>query len=279
MTLPWMTRSGRFAPLKAGTLALCLLPGLVIAFWYIHGDLGALPTKAALHLLGLWSIRFLLVTLALTPLQRLLVWPQLAQIRRMVGTTAAVYAGLHLALFLPFMDYSGNKIATEILQRPYLTIGAIAFALLMVLAFTSTDRQISRLGPRWKPLHRMIYAIVPLVLLHMALQEKIDATPALQLAGLFILLMVVRAALALRLPATAAMLGVATVITAVGTGALEALWYASLTGINASRVIAANWVLTEGLRPAQLVLGLGLLAAAMVQVRHLRRPKPAVIAR
>ena len=280
MNFPWTTRTGQFSWLKASILALCLLPGLLGLYWLATGAFGALPIKAAMKYFGLWSLRFLLVTLALTPLQRLVGLGKLALVRRMLGVTAASYAGIHFALFVPFMGWSFVKIFSEITSRVYLMFGAAALIALLLLAFTSTDGWISRLGQNWKKLHRLVYPLALLALVHMALQEKIDATASLQLLGVFVLLMTYRILLALRLQSRNGALLAATVAAALATIALEALWYASLSGISPLRVIAANWTYTAGLRPAQLVLlvGISVMAIAVLRSSPLRL-KPAFLTR
>ena len=97
---PLTDRQGKFSLLKSATLALAMLPALVISYWFISHQLGPLPVKAALRLMGDWTIRFLVITLALTPLQRVLNWPKIALIRRMLGITAFAYAMTHFILYI-----------------------------------------------------------------------------------------------------------------------------------------------------------------------------------
>ena len=147
---PITDRQGRFSPLKAGTLALAFLPALVIAYWFFTHQLGPLAVKAALRLIGDWTIRFLVITLALTPLQRIISWPKIALIRRMLGVTTFAYAMTHFILYIVNSKYDLGFVASEIIYRFYLTIGFVALLGLGLLAGTSFDSSIRKLGKRWK---------------------------------------------------------------------------------------------------------------------------------
>jgi sulfoxide reductase heme-binding subunit YedZ len=252
-------------------LACAIMPGAVILYWYGTDQLGALPTKAAMKLFGLWCIRFVMLSLALTPLQRVLNWPRLAQVRRIAGVTAASYGAIHLALFFPYSGFDFGKIASELALRPYLAIGLAAFLGLAALGLTSTDAAMARLGRNWKRLHRLVYVIAPLGLLHFAMQEKLDATRPLQLLGLFALLMGYRLLIARRIalrPGAILLLGLAA---AALTAAFEAAWYAVSSGIDPAKILLANASLTNGLRPAVLCLGAALLLSLAAAIRARRR--------
>jgi len=267
MRLPWTDPKGRLSWLKAAALGLAVLPGLVIFYWYVTGQLGALPTKEAMKLMGLWCIRFLLVSIALTPLQRILRWPRIAQIRRITGVTAATYAGIHFLFFIPYSGFDAGKMASEILLRPYLSIGFIALSGLAALAATSTDEMLARLGKNWKRLHKLVYFIIPLGLLHYAMQAKLDVTAPLQLAGLFVLLMGIRVLVARGVSLTAVNIILLTLTMAIAVAGFEAAWYALTSGISPGRILAANLSLANGLRPAAACLAAGLLLAAGAALR------------
>lgn len=271
MKLPWNDPKGRFNWLKAAALGVAVLPGLVILYWYATGQLGALPTKAAMKLIGLWCIRFLIISMALTPLQRILNWPRLALIRRITGVTAAAYAGIHLMLFIPYSGFDAGKIVSEIALRPYLTIGFAALLGLAALAATSTDAMLARLGQNWKRLHRLVYLIVPLGLLHYAMQAKLDVTAPLQLAAVLLLLMGVRLLISRRIPLTAMNIVLLTLAATGAAAAFEAGWYAFSSGISPGRILAANLSLADGLRPAIACLAAGLLLAAGAAFRQTAR--------
>lgn len=272
MHLPWNDRKGQFSSLKAAALAIALVPGLLVAYWLATGQMGALPLKATMKYLGLWSIRFLLISLALTPLQRILQWPKLALIRRIAGVTAATYAAMHFCFFIPYSGYDLGKVASEIVLRLYLTIGLAALLGLLALAATSTDRMVSRLGATWKKLHRIVYLIVPLGLLHYAMQAKLDVTAPLQLLGLFALLMALRGVVARRIALTPTVLVLATLGSAAAIAAFEAGWYWIANSIDPMRIFAANFAFENGLRPAIAALAAGLVAAGCAT---LRQPKAA----
>jgi len=141
--------------------------------------------------LGTWALNFLLITLTVTPLRRLAGWVWLAPLRRMLGLYAFFYATLHLLAYLwldQFFDW--HAIMKDILKRPFITIGMISFALLVPLAATSNGFAIRRLGGRrWRELHRTVYAIAILAVLHFAWMVKADLSePLLYALGVAALL-------------------------------------------------------------------------------------------
>lgn len=181
----------RISLLKGVVFALCLLPALRLAWRAAHGGLGANPIEVVTRAAGWWTLAMLLVTLSITPLRRLTGAPWLLRFRRMLGLFAFAYAVTHLALYLwldQFFDWMA--IAEDILKRPFITVGMLAMILLIPLAVTSTDRMVRRLGARrWQALHRLVYVIVPLGVLHYWWLVKRDVTqPAifLGLAGLLL---------------------------------------------------------------------------------------------
>lgn len=257
-------RSGRFSALKSCCLALLLAPALWLAWRAVNHQLGPRAMTEALHVTGQWSVRFLLAALVLTPLQRLFRRPKLALIRRMLGVGAFAWAAAHLLLYIASQGYDLPHVASEIIHRYYLTIGFVALAGLALLAATSTDGMISRLGPWWKRIHRAVYVLAALAILHFFMQSKLDASEATLMAGLFLALMIYRLAFRLRLPVSAAMLAGVAVAAAAATALVEFAWYGLATGANPWRVLAANLHVAQGLRPAVevllLALGLGLCA-------------------
>jgi methionine sulfoxide reductase heme-binding subunit len=266
---PLTDRQGKLSPLKIITLALLLLPGVVIAYWFFTNQLGPLAVKAALRLVGDWAIRFLIVALALTPLMRVLNWPKLSLIRRMVGVGAFAYAFSHFALFIVHSKFDLVFVATEIALRFYLTIGFVALLGLSLLAATSFDAAIRKLGRNWKLLHYSVYGIAVLGLLHYFIQTKADVSPATLLAGLFILLMLHRVFIWKRLGLTPKTLTVSALGAGLLTALVEFAWYGLATGVDPWRIAAANLMLGFGVRPAVMVLLVGLVPAAYVQVRSL----------
>lgn len=132
------------------------------------GDLlGPDPALALALLTGEWTIRFLIFTLALTPIRYLFNWPYALRLRRMVGLFTLFYATLHFLVFLLFLlQLRWDQLGTEIARRPYVTIGFTAFLLLIPLGLTSFQAAQRRMGRNWKRLHRLVYVIAILAVLH-----------------------------------------------------------------------------------------------------------------
>jgi sulfoxide reductase heme-binding subunit YedZ len=270
LSSPVRTPRGGFSPLKAFVFALLFVPGLVLAWHYATQQLGARPVLALVHGTGEWAVRLLLITLALTPAARLLNWPQMALIRRMIGVAAAAYALIHLTLYCAQQNFHLLHVAAEIIHRFYLTIGFAALCGLVALAATSTDASVRRLGKRWKRLHRLIYPIAVLALLHYFLQAKAQVFPAVVLAGLFVWLMAWRA---LPPPArvnpwTPLLLGI---LATLATAGIEVAWYGLATGVNIHRVFVANFRFVHW-RPSAYVALWSLAAAAVIAARRLIPP-------
>src|SRR5215471_8456991 len=135
-------RSGRWSPAKIVAFTAAVLPALWIAYQAITDDLGARPITEAIHQAGDWTLRFLLITLAVTPAQRILHYPRIILARRTFGVATACYAVLHLSLYALDQHFDLIKVASEIVLRIYLLIGALVLAGLLVLASTSTDAAI-----------------------------------------------------------------------------------------------------------------------------------------
>lgn len=264
---PVTDRQGKFSPLKTATLALALLPALVISYWFLTDQLGPLAVKAALRLVGDWTIRLLIITLALTPLQRVLNYPKIALIRRMLGVTAFAYALAHFLLYIVNVKYDLVFVASEIILRIYLTIGFVALLGLSLLAATSFDAAVRRLGKKWKLLHQSVYGIAVLGLLHYFIQTKADVSPATLMAGFYFLLMVYRVFINQRIALKPPVLAASALIAAVLTVIAEFAWYGLATGIDPWRIAKANVLFTFGLRPAIIVLLVGLVPVAYVFAR------------
>ena len=266
---PWTDRQGNFSALRAATFGLALLPALVIAYWFFTHQLGPLPVKAALRLIGDWTIRSLVITLALTPLQRLLNYPKISLIRRMLGVTTFAYALTHFILFIVQSKFDLVFVALEIALRIYLTIGFIALVGLSVLAATSFDSAIRKLGKKWKMLHRLIYGIAVLGLLHYFIQSKIDVSPATLMAGFFILLMIHRIFISQRMTLSPLILAISAGLGGLLTALTEFAWYALATGVDPWRIAQANLMVSFGLRPAVIVVLVGLIPCGFLILRNL----------
>ena len=136
-SMPWFDAAGRFSVIKTVVLAGLCVPAIVIAIRYGEGALGARPINEAVHQIGNWAIKLILISLAITPASRLLRWPGLMQLRRMVGVAAFCYVAIHLSLYMADEAFNFGKIAGEIVLRVYLTIGFIALLILSAMAATS----------------------------------------------------------------------------------------------------------------------------------------------
>ena len=262
--------AGRLSWLKAAVLAGALAPALVLAARGQMHDLGARPITEAIHVTGLWAIRFLLLSLAVTPARAVLDWGRVVMLRRMLGVTAACYAGAHLALYALDQRFRLLHIASEIALRFYLTIGFVALLGLLALAVTSTDGWQKRLGARWKKLHRLAYGIAVLGLLHYAIQSKANIGGTVFLAGLFAWLMYWRL-LRRRWQQKLWPLPALTLAAAASASVFEAGWYAVRNHVHPLLVWAANFDLSYGPRPSVWVLAVGLAVTAAAALRRLRR--------
>ena len=276
----WQDRAGRFSLLRAAFLTGALLPATVLAGQYVTGDLGPRRAHAAILTLGLWTIRFLLIALAVTPAARIFAWQRLPLLRRMMGVTAACYAVAHLFLYIVDQNFRLLFVAQEIALRFYLTIGFVTLLGLVSLAITSTDRWMRRLGQRWKRLHRLTYLLGVLALAHYFLQTKADVTEAVLLSGFYVWLMLWRA-LPMKLQRSLWPLPPLAIVSAVLTAGIECFWYGAFTGIDPWQVLAANLDIDYGYSSAVWVGIVGLCVAAAAALwrasARLRRrtPRPA----
>ena len=148
---------------------VALVLPLARLIWFGYADrLGANPIEFITRSTGDWTLYFLCMTLAVTPLRRLLQWPWLIKLRRMLGLFCFFYAVLHFTTFLWFDHFFDvGEMARDVVKRPFIAVGFTAFVLLIPLAVTSTNAMVRRLGGRrWQWLHRLIYLIAPLAILH-----------------------------------------------------------------------------------------------------------------
>ena len=174
-----------------------LLPFAIMLRGAWVGDLGANPLETVTHGTGDWALRFLLLTLAMTPLRRLLhrSWP--LRMRRMLGLYAFFYASLHFLIWLVLdQELSWHNILGDIAKRPYITVGFTAWLLLVPLAATSTRWAMRRLGRRWTRLHRLVYPIAILAVVHYLWLVKADLFEPLLYGAILAVLLLAR----LRLP-------------------------------------------------------------------------------
>jgi methionine sulfoxide reductase heme-binding subunit len=281
----WRDRRGRLSALRIATLALLLWP-LALAAWNAQAiAAGARPVNDLIHRAGFWTLMFLLITLAITPLRRITRRGELLDVRRMLGVGAFCYAALHISLYVLDQQFDLVKVASEIVKRIYLVIGFVALSGLTVLAITSTDRMVRRLGGmRWARLHQIVYVIALLALIHYFQQTKADVSTPTLVAGLFGWLMCYRFAVRrIRGELSSAGLVVLGLVVAALTLIVQALGVAIVFHVSPLTVMQTAFTFyfdvdTEGtlsetlqsladniamLNPAWLVLAAGLIVAAV----------------
>jgi sulfoxide reductase heme-binding subunit YedZ len=271
--LPWLDRQGRFSAFRAAVFALVLVPALILGYEAFTHQLGSKPWTRAVHDTGTWAIRLLLVTLAVSPLRKILDWGKLIGIRRLLGLSVLAYGLAHLTLYCIDLAFDWGLIVSEIVKRFYLTIGFVALLGLTALGVTSTDGMIRRMGAKtWQRLHNLVYLITGLGLLHFALQSKIDVTQPALMNGLFALLLLYRLLNRFKIAFSVPVLVAAALATGLTTALCETAWYALATGVPAWMVFQANLdVVTYHdiafLRPGHWVALAGLAVALARAVR------------
>lgn len=171
----------------------CLLPLTLLFRDFYLDELGANPFEVLTRSTGEWTLRFVLITLTMTPLRGITgsAWP--LRLRRMLGLFSFFYVCVHLLTYLwldHFFDW--DEIITDIVKRPFITLGMLAFLFLTPLAFTSTKKMMKRLGKRWKSLHKLVYVIAVLGVLHFILLVKADLREPIIYAFLLFALFLVR---------------------------------------------------------------------------------------
>ena len=182
---PLISRLGK--PL---VFAASLLPLIWLVWLGWQDQLGANPVETLSHRTGDSSLRFLLLTLAVTPLRRLTGWNGLQRFRRMLGLFAFFYVCLHFGVYLIFDQFfDWRAIVADIAKRPYITVGFAGWLLLIPLAVTSTNGMIKRLGRNWRRLHRLVYLIGALGVLHYLWLVKADLTEPLYYGGILSVLL------------------------------------------------------------------------------------------
>jgi len=176
--------------IKPAVFLLCLVPLLELVWQGFFGSLGTNPVETITHATGDWTLRFLMITLSITPLRRLTGNHWLIRLRRLFGLYAFFYALLHFVTYIWFDQYfDWMEIAKDIPKRPFITVGFTAFVLLLPLAFTSTNAMMRRLKKNWQRLHKLVYLIALLGVLHFLWLVKADILePSIYGAVLIVLL-------------------------------------------------------------------------------------------
>jgi sulfoxide reductase heme-binding subunit YedZ len=174
-----MSRRGRLA-LKAAAWSACLAPLAVLTWRALTDGLGANPISYVTNWLGDWTLRILLASLTMTPIRMVSGWSWPALLRRLLGLFAFVYACLHFLVWVVLDHFfAWGQMATDIVKRPYVTVGMTALVLMVPLAATSTAGMVKRLGGRtWKRLHRLVYVVGVCGVLHyLWLAKKANPDP------------------------------------------------------------------------------------------------------
>lgn len=168
---------------KAIFFVVCLVPACLIA-WRVVTDTPPNPIEFITHGLGDWTIRFICITLAITPVRDILRQPQLIRFRRMMGLYAFFYGSLHFATWI-VDKFNLTDMAQDVVKRPYITVGFAAYVLMIPLAITSTKGMVRRLGfQRWQLLHRLVYATAILGVIHYLWLVKSDTHRPLRYGAL-----------------------------------------------------------------------------------------------
>lgn len=186
-------------PIRRAIYVVGMVPAVWTFYLGLTDQLGADPQNTLERTLGLWALRFLILTLSITPLRRL-GGPNLVRYRRAIGLLAFYYAVLHLTVYMVLdqgLDFAA--IWADIVKRPYITVGMLAFVILVPLAITSNGPMIRRLGaPAWQRLHRLVYVATAAGALHFIMLVKAWPPEPLIYAGLVALLLLFRLVVALR---------------------------------------------------------------------------------
>ena len=184
---------------KPIVFVVALVPFLWLAFRAYSGRLSANPIEDITLTTGIWALRFLVVTIAITPLRRITGWNRLIQYRRMLGLFAFFYAVLHLSIYV-VLDYffAWDLIFADIAKRPFITMGMLAFVCMIPLALTSTKGWIRRLGRRWQLLHRLVYVSAIAAGIHYLWKVKVIIGSPVYYAAIIAVLLLFRIAWTLR---------------------------------------------------------------------------------
>lgn len=176
--------------LKTTVFILMLCPLFLLIYKGFNDELSADPIEYVLHFTGLWSLRVLLLTLAMTPLREISKQVIFLRLRRMIGLFSFFYVSLHLLVYVWLdLELDFSHLWEDIVDRPYITVGFLAWLLLLPMAVTSNKKMIRKLGKKWKTLHKSVYIIIILACLHFIWLVKSDLVEPLIYAGIaFVLL-------------------------------------------------------------------------------------------
>jgi sulfoxide reductase heme-binding subunit YedZ len=177
----------------------CVWPGVVLIRRTFQGDLGVNPVETLLHETGRTALMLLLFALTITPIRRLTGWNRVQRVRRLIGVWSFVYAFSHFTIYVVF-NHVGDVAAiwSDVTERPFIFMGMLALTILTLLAATSTNGMIRRLGRRWQRLHRLVYVAAVAGLVHFVWGQKADIREPLWWAGYLAVLLGLRLVFAVR---------------------------------------------------------------------------------
>lgn len=271
----WRDKRGRFSPLRAVTLALLMVPLLVVAYYAVTQQLGPRPVNEAVHEIGSWAIRLLFIALFVTPMRRIARYAPLVDVRRMIGVAAFFYLLLHLLLYVVDQAYDVSKVTAEIVLRYYLTIGFTAFVGMATLAATSNDYMVRKLsGIRWRHLHWWVYPVAVLGMIHHFLQSKLQVFEPTWMAGVLLWLLMYRLmhwAWPRNGEFPRSVIALSWFLAGALTFLTEAIAFSIAYNVPVLRVIEIDFNFQAGIRPGWYVWGVG----AIVILIGLIRLKPA----
>jgi sulfoxide reductase heme-binding subunit YedZ len=180
--------------IKPTIFLFCLIPFASLVWGAFNDELGTNPVETLSHETGEWTLRFLLITLCITPLRKITKVLWLIKLRRMIGLYAFFYAFLHFITYIWLDQYfDWAEILIDIPKRPFITVGFAAFMLLIPLALTSTNKMMQRLKKNWQRLHQLVYVIAMLGVLHFLWVVKADTLEPLVYTSILLVLFLFRA--------------------------------------------------------------------------------------
>ena len=180
--------------IKPLVFVLALVPFAILLLRIFQNNLGPDPVQELSLKTGEWTLRFLIIALAMTPLRRITAHVEFTRHRRMLGLFALFYATLHLAVWLVFLlEFRWFAMAEEIFERPYITVGFSAYLILLALGLTSPRVMVRKLGKNWKRLHKLVYVAAVLGVVHLLWILRLDIGPAVFYGALVALLLGYRA--------------------------------------------------------------------------------------
>ena len=270
--LPWYDRGGTWSWLRLIVFALAAAPAVWMSYKWFGGKLSPKPVTDILRECGDWSMRFIVATLAVSPLRSLTRWNALIGVRRMLGLAALFYVCAHLLFYFIDQHFVLWRIALEIALRTYLTVGFFALAILAIMGWTSNDAAVRRLGAeKWRRIHRWIYLAALLGVLHFFLQVRIKAYEPSLLSGLLIMLGGYRLLQWRQKDVAFWRLGALAAFSAVAAAFVEAGYYRFSMNAPLWSVLQANGDFSYEIRPAWWVLAAGATMLCAATIGFLRR--------